>query len=149
MALSADNVGLTFRDGDRIAYRVKASTTIYKGALVVIEAATGYAIPAASSAGNKFVGVALEKVVQSASSAYDVVVELPDVINGLSMRGSITTQCMVGVPLYVADDETLVMAICSSLVLVGWVSRYISKTSFDVRTQVDSLGKGGIHEVAS
>lgn len=61
--------------GKRKAYQVAASTTIYKDTLVGVNAA-GYLVPMAhGTAGLIFVGVATEKVVQTASSTLKAVVE--------------------------------------------------------------------------
>lgn len=68
-ALTAD-IDVQRSEGRQKAYLVKASTTIYKGALVGVDA-NGYLVEMAhGTAGLIFVGVATEQVVQDASSAY-------------------------------------------------------------------------------
>ena len=63
-ALSADRATTITEGGVLVSYPMEESTTIYAGSLVCINAA-GYAIPGADASGNKFVGVATEKVVNS------------------------------------------------------------------------------------
>lgn len=66
-ALSADRATTVTEGGVLVSYPVEESTTIYAGSLVCINAA-GYAIPGADASGNKFVGVATEKVDNSAGA---------------------------------------------------------------------------------
>lgn len=105
-ALSADRItkskGGSLR---RQAYPVAASTTIYAGGMVCIDA-DGYAIPAADTAGiSRVVGVAVAKVDNSAGADGDlkVVVEY----DGAFLFATALTQAAVGRDATVSDDQTL------------------------------------------
>lgn len=66
-ALSADRTTALTSGGVSDDYPVAASTTIYEGSLVCVNAA-GWAIPGADASGNKFIGVAKERVDNSAGA---------------------------------------------------------------------------------
>ena len=70
-ALTADRNGFVKTSGQVQSFKVAASTTIYKGGGVAVNA-TGYAIPAADTAGIKTVGVAEEQVDNSSGSNGDL-----------------------------------------------------------------------------
>lgn len=55
-ALTADRNTAAKTLGRRINLLVKAATKIYAGALVAVEAATGYAVPAGDTVGHQVVG---------------------------------------------------------------------------------------------
>lgn len=91
----------------QVAYPVKASTVIYGGSIVAIDA-TGYAVPAADAANLKVVGVADERADNSAgaSGAIDC-----KVIHGTFKVANNGTnpvvQATVGAAPQIADDQTV------------------------------------------
>ena len=105
-ALTADRV--TRHKGPevprRATYLMAASTTIYKGALVCLNA-SGLAIPAADTAGiTACVGVAAAGQVSLASGNFFVVCELGKFLLDV---GAGITQADVGRNAVVADDQTV------------------------------------------
>lgn len=100
---------------------------IYKGGFVGINAA-GYAVAMpiiASAAGLKFVGIAYEKVDNSAGSAGDKSVRVYTQ-GTFKVTATSITQAMVGQMMYLVDDQTvddIASAICIPVGrLVEWVS---------------------------
>ena len=94
--------------GVLLSYGVAASTTIYAGALVALNAA-GHAVPAADTAGLKVVGVAEETVKSGTTAGGDKVLVRRGAVyafenaagaNALA-AGDLATVC------YVADDQTV------------------------------------------
>jgi len=107
MALSEDKPRET-EDFPRYSYQVLASTTIYSGGLVAIDA-TGYAIPAELTAGVKVVGICRKQADNSGGTdgAIDVLVHA-----GLSTwltndSTNAVDQADVGGVCYVFDDDTV------------------------------------------
>jgi len=144
-ALSADRNTMSRAAGVR-AYLVKASTTIYKGSLVSIDA-NGYLVPASNTSGEIVVGVADEQVVQTASSAY-----LCRVVSGRHFKFAATgtiNQGTVGANVYVSDDQTVDDATSNSI-LVGICTEYVSASEVwvfvpgFVATAAASNGAGAI-----
>jgi hypothetical protein len=85
---------------------VKASTTIFKGALVCIDA-TGFAIPAATTPATLItIGVATKTVVAAASGSFPL-----DVTRGLypfnNNGGDLVVQADMGKKVYILDDNTV------------------------------------------
>ena len=99
---------------------------IYKGGLVAINAA-GYACPAADTLGYRVVGIADEKVDNSAGSAGDKDVRVRQGCLAKLVATSIT-QAMLGQIMYVADDQTFDDA-STNLVPAGILVDYVSATS--------------------
>ncbi len=126
MALSADR-NTTYREGVEIAVPVAASTKIYAGSLVMVDA-NGYAVPGADTANCKFIGVALQQVDNSSGGNGDkqVVVRRQGVFD---FKGSSLTQAMVGSPMYLVDDETFAPAsVTTNDIPCGRLVQYISGT---------------------
>lgn len=110
--------------GSLKAYPVKANTTIFKGAIVAIDA-TGFLVPAADAAGLVVVGIADEKVVQGATPTLLCRV-VADRFFRLAATGTIN-QASVGDIVMVADDQTVDDATTNSIP-VGRVAEFISAT---------------------
>lgn len=89
----------------RIQLLVAASTVIYKGALVKINAA-GYAAPCAAEAGAVFVGTAMETVDNSSGAAGDLTIDVDAEPEIFYVAGTGFTQAMVGEKMYASDDQT-------------------------------------------
>jgi predicted RecA/RadA family phage recombinase len=87
---------------------VKTLTTIYKGSLVVLEAASGFAIPGNNAAATHIaVGIALKTVVNAGASGSVTV----DVQRGLfpfaNKGGDLVVQADAGKKVYIEDDQTV------------------------------------------
>jgi hypothetical protein len=123
-ALSADRE-TTRKEAGFKAYPVAATTTIYKGSLVCLNS-SGYAIPAADTAGLRFIGVASEKVVNaSGNGAANINVYTEGLFKFVATSIS---QAMVGDPMYAADDQTFDDT-STNLVQCGVLDEYVSATS--------------------
>jgi hypothetical protein len=105
------------------AYPVKAATTIYAGAIVMLDVA-GYAVPGANTASCVCAGIARARAVGGATDgAVWVPVEAP--VIALLPATSIT-QAMVGRPMYVVDDQTFDDV--AGNVLAGPLMEFVSTT---------------------
>ncbi|MDD2904280.1 MAG: hypothetical protein PHU44_17780 [Syntrophales bacterium] len=104
MAALTKDRATPYREGIEVEYPVAASTKIYAGSLVCANA-TGYAVPAADTAGLRLAGVALEQVDNStgADGAKNVRVRRHGVFE---FDAASITQAMVGDPMYAVDDHT-------------------------------------------
>lgn len=85
-------------------YDVAASTTIYKGTMVVVNA-SGYAIPATAASGRRPVGIATEKVDNSSGANGDKIVEVETGVH--RMANDDLVQADEGLPCYLQDDQTV------------------------------------------
>ena len=104
MALSADR--LTDRkEGEIQLYLVKSATTIYKGALVMVDS-TGYAVEA-TAGGGIFVGVAVEGCVNPSGGALAVRVHKKG--NFKFVKTGTIVQANLGAALKLSDDETVAL----------------------------------------
>lgn len=104
MGLSADRA-TEYREGVEIEHPVAATALIYAGSLVAINA-SGYAVPAADTAGLVLAGLAMARADNSAGQNGDinVVVRTKAVAR---LKGSSLAQSQVGRIVYVVDDETV------------------------------------------
>lgn len=110
-----------------LAYPVAASTTIYKGALVALDA-NGFAVNAADTAGLQVVGVAAEKVDNAGGANGDKKIVIEAEREYLFAASSIT-QAMVGDVMYVVDNDTVDDAAGpTNDVAVGRLTEFISTT---------------------
>lgn len=111
MTALADNRLATFQQGtkanpDVISYRVAATTTIYQGALVVLNA--GFAVGGTTATGLIAVGRADEKVVNSGSAGAKRVKVRQGVFPfNNATAGDACTTANVGSDVYVLDDNTV------------------------------------------
>lgn len=106
MALAA-NKQTKIKDGLFQSYGVAASTTIYAGSLVMANAA-GNALPGADTAAMAFVGVATDKVNNSAGLAAALDVKVRRTGNVLVKYTGAAPK--VGERVYLSDDETVAVA---------------------------------------
>lgn len=107
-ALAADRNTPFKKKGNAFRMKVKASTTIYDGALVAVTSGTGYAIPAADTASLIVMGVASSKGDNSAGA--DGAVEI-DVETGVfKFDVSSVTIANVGQNATMVDDHTVGVA---------------------------------------
>lgn len=113
-------------DGKLVAHPVKGSTKIFAGTLVCVDS-TGFAIPAADAAGNRFVGVADAQADNSLGSDGDInVLVWKD--GDFEMAASSITQAMVGSQMYVVDDQTMDETTPAHSVPCGTLAKFISAT---------------------
>ncbi|GAB1388987.1 hypothetical protein MASR1M6_11680 [Rubrivivax sp.] len=106
-ALTADRL-TPRRDGKRVSLPVAASTRLFAGSLVCLNA-TGYATKGAISTTLKAVGVAVEAADNSggANGAINVEVERGTWRFGNSSGGDLIALADVGSVCYVVDDQTV------------------------------------------
>lgn len=87
--------------------KVAASTIIYQGSLVALDA-SGFAIPAAGSTGLQVAGRAEETVDNSTGSAGDLSVDVTQGVHKWGNKGGdLVTQALVGRDCYMEDDQTV------------------------------------------
>jgi hypothetical protein len=126
-ALSADRK-VTVRGQVTItSYLVAASTTLYKGGLVAINAA-GYAVPAADTSGLIVVGVAQQKYDNSSGANGAIRCQVES--DALFLMGA-TSIAQAAVPevMYVADDQTVDETDPGNSVIAGKLTEVVSATS--------------------
>lgn len=115
-----------YREGVEIEYPVAASTKIYAGTMVCVNA-SGYAVPAANSANLKFVGVAMQQVDNSTGSNGDRVVRVRR--EGVfEFNASSIAQSMVGDDMYIVDDTTFDESNPGHGIKCGKLVKYVSST---------------------
>jgi hypothetical protein len=106
MALTQDRMTKR-RSGDAFNDPVAASTTLFAGALVCLNAA-GNAVPGSASTTLVARGIAVERVVNSGSAGDERV----ETIRGCfpfknSASGDLITRADIGKPAYIVDDQTV------------------------------------------
>lgn len=107
-------------------YLMKASTTIYAGGMVSLDA-NGLALPASDTATDKgVVGLALQTVTSAASGSYYVECE-----EGVFLlAGSSLTQAGQGGKVTIVDDQTVGLAAgTTNDITAGILVEYVSATS--------------------
>jgi len=107
---------------------VKASTKIYKGSLVTIDA-TGYALPSADTAATFVAGIALEQVDNSSGASGAKFIRVAaNVMALLNVTGAFN-QADVGKTCFVSDDNTVSVVATTNNIKVGRVLIRVSATS--------------------
>jgi len=112
------------KNDDLVAYPVKAATTIFKGALVAVDA-TGYAKPAAP-ADKRVVGVAYESGNNSTGASGAITARVSRIAS-IQLNTAGLTIANVGDKVYVTDDNT-VTTVAAGSILVGVITEFISAT---------------------
>ena len=122
MATLTENTPRVYAIGDRLAYPVIASDVIYEGAAVG-ENVSGYARPL--TAGDVFLGFAIEQADNSSGSAgdIDVKVESKGYIKLAISSIGVTSNDRVAV--YASDDNTFTLTSTSNS-LIGYVAQWES-----------------------
>lgn len=116
--------------GGQKAYKMAANTTIYKGALVMLNAA-GFVVPGADTAACLFVGVAYETKTNGAvAGATSVIVEKSGEYE--YNFGGVATIATVGQAVKITDDNTVNTTTTNS-VACGFVADFLSATRVRVR----------------
>lgn len=137
-ALTADR-NTQSKVGDIAIYPVSATTQIYKGSLVMVDA-DGFLIPAADAANGRVVGVADENVDNDPGSDGDLNCRVVAGRKFLFAASSIT-QAMVNQVMYVVDDQTFDDGNGTNAIKAGRLVEFVSTTSGWIYIQ-----KGGLHE---
>jgi hypothetical protein len=120
--------------GNKRAYLMKASTTIYAGTLVMVNS-SGTAEPAAASASNKgVVGVATESKTSAASGSYWITVQEGEFKFGATS----IAQSDVGDLMYAVDDQTIDETDPTNTPKAGYLTEYISATEGWVKVERDA-----------
>jgi len=124
MALT-DSVNVEEQHGVICDSPVGASSTIYRGAMVMHNAA-GFMVPCAAESGAVFAGIAEEEVDNSTGSDGDK--QCKAIHDGrFLLTGAGFTQADVGEIVYASDDETITKT-AGSNVLVGKIQKFVSAT---------------------
>jgi hypothetical protein len=105
MAALTKDRATPYRDGIEIEFPVAGSTKIYAGSLVCTNT-SGYAVPAADTAGLRFLGVALEQADNTSGANGAKTLRLRR-SGAFEFDASSITQAMVGTAMYVVDDHTM------------------------------------------
>lgn len=114
-----------------------ASTTIYKGSIVAINA-SGYLVPAADAADYRVVGVAYEKGDNSAGA--DGAIEIRIQTEGIyRFDASSITQAMLGKMMYIVDDHTFDDGKGTNGVRAGTLVEFISATEGWIQVEPNGL----------
>jgi hypothetical protein len=140
-ALTADKqVKLTTSGMEMTQPLVKASTTIYDGALICLEAADGYARPcAAALTAPEFLGIAAEKVVNGGASGAAHVKTIAETIIEVAAIAGATGVTDIGTQIYTSTDNIADLTTTStSNVSVGKIIAYVG-AQFYVLVQADAL----------
>jgi predicted RecA/RadA family phage recombinase len=127
MAALTKDRATPYRDGIEIDFPVAANTKIYAGSLVCANT-TGYAVPAADTAGLKFAGVALEQADNTggANGAKTVRLRRSGVFE---FDAASITQAMVGTAMYIVDDHTMDDATGpTNDIRIGILVKYVADT---------------------
>ena len=127
MAALTKDRATPYRDGIEIDFPVAANIKIYAGSLVCVNT-TGYAVPAADTAGLKFAGVALEQADNTggANGAKTVRLRRSGVFE---FDAASITQAMVGNAMYIVDDHTMDDATGpTNDIRIGILVKYVADT---------------------
>jgi hypothetical protein len=121
-ALSADKYIISKNTGQAKRYLMKASTTMYRGSMCMVNS-SGTVEPAAASASNQgVVGVAVKQVTSAASGDYYVTC----VEGWFKMAGTTLGQDDVALTMYAEDDATIDETVGSNEPVAGLLIEYIS-----------------------
>jgi len=126
MAALAKDRNTVYKEGAELAYKVAASTKIYAGSLVCLDA-SGYAVPGADTAGIVFVGVAQEYISNSSGADGDKVVRVRRK-GAFELTGASLAITDIGTAVFVSDDQTVAKSTTNS-VACGKIADFISATS--------------------
>ena len=122
------------KDGDRIQYKLKASTQIWKGAFVGLDA-NGLLVAWSDAANISFAGVAYESVLSDASNPFYCRVEKKGSFLANPATGNTFAQSNVGAEVYVNSDNQVTPTVgdVTNAVKCGRIVEFISTTSVRVK----------------
>ena len=120
------------KDGKLIGYPLGAGAKVYKGALVCVNTATGYAQTGADAAGVVFVGVAYETSDNTAGGAGARTVRVQK--DGEYLYNAVGASATdVGKPALIVDDNTVKTAATTNSVPAGLVTGFVDSGHLLVR----------------
>lgn len=126
-ALTADSNRQARGIGKVYRLPVKASTNIYKGAIVAIDAG-GFAVAGADTAGLQVIGIAMEKVLNTGADGAAFVHVDSD--REFLFAASSITQAMLGDLMVIVDDNTVDDAAgATNDIAVGRLTHFVTTTS--------------------
>lgn len=133
MAVTSDQL-ITRSERGRAGYPIAASTILYGGTLVFVNAA-GYAAADTAAGVNKFAGIAVRRADNSGGAAGDLKADVwTDGTHTLT--GSGFSQATVGAKIYASDNYTAT-ATATANVLIGVCREYISATK--IRVEINAV----------
>lgn len=118
------------QDGELISVKVKASTTIYKGALLV-DKGTGYAEPGTDGSSYTFLGVAAEGADNSSGNDGDIRVRVYKT-GVYQYSKSSAAQTDLGTAMYIHDDNT-VGGTSTNSILAGYCVDIVDSSTIKLR----------------
>jgi hypothetical protein len=119
MAVTAAQINRVGGSARRVRRKMAASVSVYQGALTFLIAASGYLTSETATGANRFGGVAVENVDNSAGSAGDKQTEcIVDGIVTLVNASHALTLADVGKDLYASDNYTVTVTSANN-VLIG------------------------------
>lgn len=128
MTVLAANIVVKAKDpGTPQSYEVVASDIIYKGALLMVNAA-GYVAPCTATASTMFAGIAQEKIDNSSGSAGDVSVVCYRTGRFLLLFSDTLTIANVGDVAYAEDDQTCSVSGATNEHKVGVIAEFVDAT---------------------
>lgn len=136
MAVTANQI-MRRQDGVRASYPVAASTRIYEGTLVFVNA-SGFATGVTATGVNGFVGLASAEADNSDGSNGDVRVEVW-CEGDFELVGSGFTQADLHKVAYAEDNYAIGVSISSASVPIGRVIGYLSATRLIVRLKPNGV----------
>lgn len=141
MSVTANQL-LKRQDGCKESYPVAASTHIYQGTLVFVNA-TGYGDDDSASGANRFVGVAIGEVDNSSGADGDLKVEVWTE-GDFELTVTSMTQAKVGTDAYATDNYTVVSGYSANGVKIGRLTGYVSTTKGIVTVEPAAQRGGGV-----
>ena len=130
MTALTDNFEAKRQDGEMVDVKVKGSTTIYKGALVV-DLGDGYASPGSNAGAYTFLGVAAEKADNSSGSDGAVSVRI-NKTGVYQIPKPSAAQTDIGQAMNIRDDNT-VDTTSSNSILAGYCVDIVNSSTIKLR----------------
>lgn len=120
-----------YREGIELEFLVKGTTRIFAGSMVAVDN-TGYAVPAANTAGIKFIGIAMEQADNRYGNNGAIFIRVRTAgvfkFNAVAIH-----QSDVGREMYIVDDQTFIPFDPLYIVSCGTLVKYISETEGWIR----------------
>lgn len=118
-ALAKDkNVGRR-RTEEIIVLKVKAATKIYQGAMVAVEGASGWAVPAGDTAAHQVMGFALDSADNSTGANGDKTLRVQKGTFKVNNGTTAVVQATIGDNVFVEDDQTVRSAGATNSIVAG------------------------------
>ncbi len=132
MALSANAIVESRGEGGIVALGLKTATTMFRGAIAGIEAATGFLRPATATATpDRRGGIVREGLASGSAASGSVLCEVYTEGEFL-LTGSGFAQTDVGLAVYASDDNTITKTSTNNM-LLGTITRFVSSTQVWVK----------------